>query len=350
MGTTLNQSKQNFRAIGLVNELNLIREDCDIKIKDANGNDAGTKKGERIRGRIAISLDNGVKTFEVFVSSLTNKGEENKQWKNAEAMLNLNPEIDGDRSREPSLVVVDGRVVQNDYVGSDNMVHSGLRWNASRISTSRVSEDDIKACTLSGDFYIKSIKEETKDDEETGRLLVTLIGVGYGASPIIVDTIVEEDLAEAFNDMYEVGQTANFDIDVVMEHIGAKVSAKKKFGSGGAVAVNSGYDREALVIVGGDEPIEEPEDEDDDGNLIDNGWIDPKAMKIALKERETMLANLKENNGNENKITNIKKATTLKEKKKAVIGNKKKIEDTEPFEDDDNPFDDDDDFDEDDDF
>lgn len=334
MGTTLNQSKQNFRCIGLVNELNLEKEDCEIKVKDKNGNDAGTKDGERIKGSVAVRMKNGVKTFNVFVNSLTTKGEENKQWKNALAMLDLNPEIGGDSDKEASLVSVSGRVDENSYLGQDGNVKTILRWSASRISTSRVDPEDEHGCTLSGNFYIKSVRPETKDDEETGRLLVTLCAVGYGATPILIDTIVNEDLAEAFEDIYEVGQTAPFDIDVVMEHVGgSNTSGKKKFGSGGAVNVNSGYDKETLVIVGGDEPIEEPEDEDDNGNLIDNGWIDPKAMKIALKERDTKLAEIKENGGKEKETT--KKKSSLKDRKK--VG--KPVHPAE--EDDDNPFDND---------
>lgn len=341
MGTTLNQSKQNFRCIGLVNELNLTREDCEIKVKDKNGNDDGTRNGERIRGKVSIRLENNfIKTFDVFFNSLNSRGEENKQWKNAEAMLELNPEIDGDREREPSLVVVDGRVAQNDYKGTDNLIHSNLRWNVSRISTSRITEDDTKACTLSGNFFIKNIREETKDDENTGRLLVTLIGVDYGASPIIVETVVEEDLADDFSDLYEVGQTANFDIDVTAEHIGEKITGKKKFGTGGAIAVNNGYDKETLVIVGGDEPIEEPEDEDEDGNIIDNGWIDPKAMKIALKERENKLEELKESDNTSKtekaSLSSLKKA---KSANKTTTKKKIEIEDFDDDEDDDSPFD-----------
>ena len=337
MGTTLNQSKQNFRCIGLVNELALTREDCEIKVKDKNGNDNGTKDGERIKGKVAVRIGEGIKTFDVFISSLTTKGEENKQWKNAVAMLDLNPEINGDNSKDVSLVSVNGRVDENSYLGQDGNVKTILRWSASRISTSRVKEDEEHGCTLSGTFFIKSIRPETKDDEETGRLLVTLCAVGYNAAPILIETVVNEDLAEDFSDIYEVGQTASFDIDVVTEHVGAKVSAKKKFGSGGAVNVNSGYDKETLVIVGGDEPIEEPDaDEKEDG--VDNGWIDPKAMKMALKERDTKLAELKENGNKSTSNSSNTKKSSLKEKKK--LG--KAVHPAE--EDDDNPFDDDDDF------
>ena len=340
MATTLNQTKQNFRAIGFVNESNLEREDCDIKITDSSGNDS-TVQGERVRGKISIRMGNNVKTFDVFCNSLTTKGEESKQWKNALAMLDLNPEIGGNPNVEPSLVSVAGRVTENRYYNDNTKdVSVGLRWTASRISTSRVTEDDEHGCTLSGTFFINGIKPETKDDEETGRLVVTLCGVQYGASPFVVNTIVNEDLADAFSDMYEVGQTANFDIDVVFEHIGAKTGGKKAFGDGGKIKA-SGYDRETLVIVGGDEPIEPSDEEDDDGNPIDNGYIDPKVMKIALKERTNNIAEIKASGGTTTKSTS--KGASLKDKKRS-IGKKASKPIDEDEDDDTDLFDDDDDF------
>lgn len=338
MGTTLNQSKQTFRAIGLVNELNLEREDCEIKVKDKDGNES-TIDGERIRGKVAVNINGGIKVFNVFVNSKTSKGEDSKQWKNAEKMLELNPEIGGDSNKEPSLVSVTGRVEENTYP-TDDGVKTTLRWSANRISTSRVSDEDEHGCTLSGVFYIKAIRAEEKNEEETGRLLVTLCAVGYGASPIVIETIVQEDLAEAFNDMYDVGQTAQFDIDVVNEHVGKKTTGKKAFGDSGKIK-STGFDREILVIVGGDEPIEEPDEEDEDGNIVDNGWIDPKAMKMALKERDIKIEEIKKNG--KTTTTKSAKTTSIKEKKRMGA---KKIASPIPDDEDDgtDPFDDDEDF------
>lgn len=335
MATILNQSKQNFRAIGFVNETNLVREDCEIKLENGS-----KEQGERIRGKVSVRMGNNIKTFDVFCNNITTKGEESKQWKNALSWLELNPEIGGNPDISPSVVMVNGRVTENRYFNENTKdVSVALRWTASRISTSRVTEEDEQGCTLSGNFYINSIKPETKDDEETGRLLVGLCGVQYGASPFIVNAVVDEDLAETFTDMYEIGQTASFDIDVVFEHIGNKAEGKKAFGGGGKIK-STGYDREILMIVGGDAPIEESEEEDEDGNLIDNGYIDPKAMKSALKERANAMSEIKSNGGTTDKTAS--KTSNLKEKKRSL--GKKVTPPVEEDEDNDNPFDEDDDF------
>lgn len=321
MNSVLNQSKQSFRAIGLVNELNLIREDCEIKVKDKNGENK-IVDGERIRGKIGIRLNNGVKTFDVFCSSITSKGTESKQWKNALSMLELNPEIDGDSTRSPSLVSVNGRISENSYFNENiNEVTTVLRWNATRVSTSKVNADDEHGCTLSGNFFINNIKNETKDDNETGRLIVQLCAVGYDASPIVIEAIVDEDMADDFLEVYEVGNTANFDIDVCVEHVGSiKATGKKAFGKSGSVDTTSGYNREYLCIVGGDEAIEEPDEtEDDDGNvvLVDNGWINPKAMKTALKEREKSIAELRSNHNTTTRSSHSSLAQKKQSREKA---------------------------------
>src|SRR5699024_858514 len=66
------------------------------------------------------------------------------------------------------------------------------------------------------------------------------------------------------------------------------------------VAVNNGFDVQELMLVGGDDEIEEPDElttEDEDGNEVEvkTQYINPKAMKKAIKVRAQMLEQLKAN-------------------------------------------------------
>lgn len=365
MNTTLNQSNQTFNGIGFVNEFDLVYEPCEIRVKDNNGD--STKQGERIRGKVSLRINNGIKTFDVFCNNLTTKGVESRQWKNALSWLELTPEINstiinkfyseedkrynttitGDRDNA-SIVSVAGRITENRYFNTITKDASvNLRWNVSRISSSKITEEDKHGCTLSGNFFIKSITPETNNDEETGRLKVTLVAVGYDASPILMDTIVDEELAESFQEIYEVGQTASFDMDVIFEHIGAKTTTQKAFGKAGSIKA-SGYDREIMMITGGDEPIEESEFEDDDGNPIDNGYINPKVMKKALQERENILIEIKNNGENSNSNSKLSGNSFKSKKEKATTKKSNKTPPVVKDENDDSPFDDD--FDDDEDF
>ena len=325
MDTILNQSKQRFKAIGLVNELNVTHEPCKIKVKDKDGNDAGTMDGERIYGKINLAFGGGTHNFDFFFNSLTSKGEDSKQWKTALAIEELNPAIGGDSSLPISAVAINGRVGENRYWNSnENRAAIGIRWNASGVSTSKVTNEDDFGCSLNGNFFIKSIANEVKDDIETGRLKVELVGVNYGADPFILNTIVEEDLADAFVDIYSVGDTAPFSIDMMFDN---PVQPKKKntFGKQSKIDTNTSYSNTIYVIVGGDDVIEEPEEEEDeDGNIVtrDNGYISPKVMKMALKERQTKIDNLSEDSTTKTKKS---KSTTSVSDKKKTMGRGSKV-------------------------
>lgn len=314
-----------FRSVGYLSESNLKREDCDIKQKDKNGNDAGTKKGERIMGSVAVKTDNGIHTFNVFAQSLTSKGEESKQWKMYCDMLNWNPQIGGDSSIEPTLVNIEGSVSINDYVNQQGELKSGLRWRVGRANT-KATPDEPKGTTLKVTAFIQSIKPEIRQEEETGRLLVTLYGAEGDGTCFPINAIVDEEMADAFNDCYEVGTTVPFELELVSRHVGNEnTGAAKKFGRAGKVSVNNGFDIQELMLVGGDDEIEEPDElttEDENGNEVEvkTQWINPVAMKKAIKARAQMLEELKNNPPEKKSGGSTKKSgnSSLQAKKQAA--------------------------------
>ena len=318
--SVLSKTANWFRCVGLLSESNLKREDCDIKQKDANGQDAGTVKGERIMGSVAVKTDNGIHTFNVYAQSLTSKGEESKQWKMYCDMLDWNPQIGGDSSVEPTPVNIEGAVSVNDYVTQQGEVKSGLRWRVGRANT-KASPDEPKGTTLKVTTLVQSIKPEVRQEEETGRLIVTLYGAEANGTCFPITAIVDEDMADAFNDCYEVGMTVPFELELVSRHVGNEnTGGAKKFGRAGKVAVNNGFDVQELMLVGGDDEIEEPDElttEDENGNEVEvkTQWINPVAMKKAIKARAQMLEELK-NNPPEKKSTN-KGNSSLQAKKQA---------------------------------
>lgn len=289
-----------FRCVGYLSESNLKREAYDIKQKDANGQDAGTKKGERIMGSVAVKTDNGIHTFNVYAQSLTSKGEESKQWKMYCDMLDWNPQVGGEVSVEPTLVNIEGSVSINDYVNQQGEVKSSLRWRVGRANT-KASADEPKGTTLKVTALVQSIKPEIRQEEETGRLIVTLYGAEVNGTCFPITAIVDEDMADAFIDCYEVGMTVPFELELISRHVGNEnTGAAKKFGRAGKVAVNNGFDVQELMLVGGDDEIEEPDElttEDENGNEVEvkTQWINPAAMKRAIKVRAQMLEELKNN-------------------------------------------------------
>lgn len=296
MNNELNRTKQYFRSVGVVNELDLKLEDCDIKYKDSEGNEKQTK-GERIMGNVTLHTQKGIHTYNVYFQSLGYDGSPNKRWKMAMDMLNWIPEINGN-GEPPTKVAVEGQVSINDYE-KEGTVRSNLRWRVGK-ATTKVSEDEPMGTTLDLVAYIHKIEHEEINDEETGRLKVTLMGADNKGACFPIDCIVEKDLADDVEENVEVGSTLPITLNRVMKHIGGekKKTTKRMLGGSGDVAVNTGFDIEELILVGADEPIEEPEEtEDEDGNPIEDksGYINPAVMKKAIKVRLAMLEELKNN-------------------------------------------------------
>lgn len=300
MQSVLNKTRNYFRCVGTLYELGLKQEPCDIKLRDENGNPAGTTKGERIMGNIAVRTDNGIHTFNVYFQNLTADNKPNPQWKMACAIMDWTPEING-LGDEPTLVNVEGTVAINDYVGQDGEVKSGLRWSVRRANT-KASPDDTKGTSLNAVAFIQSIEPEARtvgdDVEETGRLKVGLLSVDGKGCVFPIKALVDEELADDFDSNYEKGQTVNFDFDLIVRHVGGQQNKKKAFGKGSSVAVNNGFDIQELMIVGADEPIEEPDELteiDENGNEVEvkTQWLNPVAVKKAINERNKMLDELK---------------------------------------------------------
>ncbi len=296
MNNELKKSRQYFRSVGIVSELNLKLEDCKIKYKDSDGNEK-TTDGERILGTVAIRTPRGIHTFNAYFQSLGFDGNPNKQWKMANDMLTWNPEINGN-GENATRVSIEGQVDINDY-HKDGNVYSNLRWRVSK-ATTKVGEDDPAGTTLDLVAYVHQITEEKVNEEETGRLKITLMLADYKGACFPIEAIVDKDLADAVEENIEVGTTLPVTLNRTMRHIGGdkKKGGKRMIGGSGDVNVNTGFDIEELILVGADEVIEEPEEtEDEDGNPIEDksGYINPATMKKAIKVRAAMLEEIKNN-------------------------------------------------------
>lgn len=337
----LQKSNQYFRCVGTLSEMNLKREDAEIKLKK-DGQPNGTMDGERIFGSVAVKTDNGIHTFRVFAQSHKSNGEENKRWKMYCAMLDWNPQINGNGG-EPTLVNLEGTVAINDYPGQDGEIRSILQWNVGTANTKATAEEP-KGTTLKATLFISAIKPEIRQEEETGRLLVSMYGADNNGACFPVNAIVGEDMADDFADCYETGMTVPFELELSVRHVGGeKQGATKKFGRAASVAVNNGFDVQELIIVGGDDEIEEPDElttEDENGNEVEvkTAWINPAAMKKAIKARAQMLEEKKKNPPEKGKSASdslkAKKQAT-KEKMKAGMKGQTSFEE---FDDDDEEF------------
>lgn len=310
----------------------------------------GQKTGEfdtcdRIFGMITIETQDGVMDFQISAKSKTSTGEENKRWRMFETIAEeWNPKIGG--SGEPDFVTVSGTVAIYDQPSKDGKVYPKLQWNATSKCDRIAADWENSGCSLTASAYIKAVNPEIVKEEETGRYKVSAYGVDGRGQVFPVDFFVDGDEAVEFiTDEVSVGDTLSFDANRMVRTIGGGNSNTKKSFGANRVNTNSGFSVDELILTAA-EIIEEPDElttEDEDGNEIPikTMWMNPNTVKRAIKEREKMLEELKNNGG----ASKTSATPSIKDRAKAKTTMKKPVHPVEE-EDSDLPFDidDDDDF------
>lgn len=226
--------------------------------------------------------------FERYVQerSKSKDGKEGKENKLYESTLKFAKSVKSLASikndEEPTVVEIQGTIATNDYVNEKDELIESLKVDAVFFNDVDGNAEFKGVLDLEG--YIQSIAEETKgeDKNETGRLRVTLVTMDFFGNAIPVkNIIVPNDLKEAFEENYEVGQTAKFYIDYVVNKAPEK---PKKTGGLGQQRTTDGKTYIEMILTGADPAL----DEDDEGA------ISKEAIRIALTERKNKLNELKE--------------------------------------------------------
>lgn len=253
----------------------------------------------------------GVNTMPVYKQKVDDKGNivDNDRFKAFEKIMTY--EV-GTR------VEIKGSIsVGSPYMGKNGIIEP-VSINMFSMSTTSAGEDDYAEGKVSG--YIKSIKPEVKgeDEDETGRLLVDFwLYNEYNdvkeISPFTL--IVEEDVADDFEDTYSDGDNAVLDFDIVSRQVGGKKS-KSAFGKRESKIVGGFSITEYSVFSG------EPALDDESEYYIDED--DFKKLFKAHKQKCEEAKNAKKSDDDD------------KPKKGLGAARKSHVEDND---DDENPFD-----------
>lgn len=317
----LKQTTNKSKFIGVLSEKALAVESG--KMKDDKGKEFDC---DVIKGTISIETANGTFPLRVYSKSKKKDRTDNKMYAGLVTIMNdyvSKMDVSQGKAEVADTIECVVKVDINDYVSKNSgKVVSSVQLGMNKAN--RVAADTESTTDLMLEGYIGKIAPETdKDGEETGRLIVTLVTIGYGGVAKPFTILVPEDLADDFGDMYEEGQTSMLYCAVMMRHVGGSSNTTAAFGK--RAKVSSGFDVQEIVLIGGDEPYED--DEDEEGN---SKCISAKDIKALMKERKLMLEQ-KEKDAQEE----ASKPTETKTKK--GLGSIKKIE--SPVEDDDDcPF------------
>lgn len=232
---------------------------------------------DTIRGRFVIAVGDGEYTCEVYMRNKFALSEHKSNSKYDDVLALQTCALD-----TPIEVSIRTNRL-NDYVGRSGRIATVDCLNVDRVKIlNEVSDDEKFEGKIEG--MITKCVPEFKNEEETGRLLVEVTGVGYNEKALPHSLIVGEELADDFKNLYEIGSMTTFDIALQTVSYGTKPT-ERTGGFGRKVEINNGYTKVEWLIVGGDDPY----DEESVNNKGEKLYIDPKEIKTLLEERSVML-------------------------------------------------------------
>ena len=244
------------------------------------------------------------RSFERFVQEYSvreGKKKENKAYERTVEWANSVKSVADSNWEEATEVSLQCSFATNDYVNAEEKLVEALKCSVAFIN----DVDGEYGATADVEGYISQITPETRgeDQNETGRLRVTVLTNDFFGNIIPVKSIiVPAELREAFEDNYEVGQTAKLFITFEL-HKGEE--KPKKTGGIGVQRTTNGKSYVEMILTGADSAM----DEDDKDSYS------KEAVRIGMSERKAKLDELKEKGyqGSKGKIVEVS------QKPKAVV-------------------------------
>ena len=206
--------------------------------------------------------------------SLNDKGEveENKGFKALETIATY------EKGTRVQITTRTDAIQENGYVDKYGKWSSRPIFVGQYVTSTNVPEEDKADAKITG--VIRSIKPEIKNEEETGRFFVEFYMFTYKGNTYPVTLAVNEDLADDFKDIYELGSSCQLDVELISRTVGKpKTNKKNTFGRRESKIVE-GYTVTEINVFGGDPDVFEEENE---------YFVDIKDMKKAIEARELMI-------------------------------------------------------------
>lgn len=347
----LNKSKNFYRCVGTVYEIGLKKEPCEVQIWEDGQNTGRKTPAECVKGSISVRAgESGIVTFGIYFASKGLDGKESNQWKMAEAMMELNPEVNGDGSN-PDLIVIEGLLENRLFTNRQGNVGEVPQFRVRKVSTT-IKGNPAMGMTLQLSGCVTKTTPETKmvdgEPEETGRNIMTVYTSNGKGEVFPVPVIIEEDIVDDVADAVDNGDTVDMTINVFAVTSGftnkkKTISRGQKLVDTNKVSTHYSYVLDELDTV--DEPDEKfIEDEDGKQTPVKTYWLDSAVVKKAIKMYQIKKDEFAKNGGNTKKdnsnsksdLADRKAAEKTKRETKRI--GKKVSNDFEEFGDDELPW------------
>ncbi|WP_029517994.1 hypothetical protein [Paenibacillus polymyxa] len=283
---TLQQGINNIHIEGLV-------KDIRFEENKINGKDA-------ISGEIDIQVNDSVHTVNIFSYKMTKKNEISGLYKGYLTIrdeyktINTHGLENAEKVRiETSGNNENGKIERNEYVGQDGEWKSYPKLSAKFVN--RLKSNDVfePQARFTLEMAVAGLREEQRNGEETGRLILKGYVVGYQDQendikkifPLEV-TVANPTSVSYVQNTYEKGQTVKVFGEIVNQTIVTKKQIEVGFG-----VPQEDIDRKDVreyIVDGGTPPLDE-----DDKNAFD-----VKLIREALKKRDAAIEKKKEEKKN----------------------------------------------------
>lgn len=237
-----------------------------------------------IQGELSIKTsDTNTVKVRVFVTEFTKAGEQNKAWAGMNTVMrDFHSVAEVGLENAMKVQISSGNIRLQTYMGKNGLQEGSVSYGASFVN----HVDEAKApynphATFEVEGYVKSIVPEVnKEGEGTGRLKLNLWVPTYdGIEPMTL--FVPEHLADQVQDIYEPGQTAQFDGELKNNVIVKEQVIHRAIG--GDKTKNDYTYIDERVMTGGSYPYEEEK------------AYSAEAIKIAVANREASIEEMKKN-------------------------------------------------------
>ena len=261
----------------LKNEVNVIG-----RVKEVNLEEGTTRDGkENIKGNVIVLVEenvNGeVRSHDIRVRVYSNKfkrdGNINGLFSGYETVMNEYKSIaDVGDKKEADLVHVQGSLELNEYISQD-----GTKRSSNQVSGkffNRITTDDVKKrrgpkAVATVEAVVEGIKDELDQDGlPSGNKKLQAFNVDFfgelreNSKPVIpFEAIVPENLADAFDDLYDTGDTGKFSLKInnyAEEATEEDVQEVSGFGSTEGLSEVKRNFVNNLEVIGGTEAYQEP--------------------------------------------------------------------------------------------
>lgn len=176
-------------------------------------------------------------------------------------------------SQASRVAITSGKIEENNWIDkTTGMPRSSFQISSNFMRKAKDNDEECAGFDLSG--VVVKTRREVKNDEETGRLLVTLVTIGYKGKAEVIELVAESPAAAAHiesnwneGDTVKITGAINMTYSVTEKEVSLGFGAPKK--------ERKTESRKELIILGGSEY-----------GLDEDYSYDADDIKVALDERK----------------------------------------------------------------